>query len=147
MILGLRTPWLEITNSFATIRPSGGARRLRSGVGESRRRLVGLRQESALQQPKRCRRIIGVLEQLEILAIDHAMTHQCVEVDDLSPIAGSVQNHRDRTFELARLCEGQNLGEFIQRAEDAWKHPQPARAGPPGLCGPLRPRRLYWPPP
>ncbi len=51
-----------------------------------RRRLVRAQRHQRRLQPRECRRrIIGELEQIEILAADHAMTHECVEVEDFPP--------------------------------------------------------------
>ena len=42
---------------------------------------------SGLQDFKRARRIVGEPEEVEILAVDHAVPDQRIEVDDLVPVA------------------------------------------------------------
>ena len=86
-----------------------------------------VRLDSRLQHFERRRRIVGELEQLEVLAVDHAVPDQRVEVDDLVPVARSVEHDRNAALDLARLHQRQDFAHLVERAEAAGKHHQRAR--------------------
>ena len=56
-----------------------------------------------------------------------AVAHERREIEDLVPEGGTVQQHRDRAVELARLREGEDLEQFVEGAEAAREHHQRPR--------------------
>src|SRR5579859_339771 len=98
----------------------------RSRVREARAGLVRSRLQCALQKRQRGCWIVRILEQPKVFALDHAVPHQCFEIDDLIPVAGAIENHRNRALQLAGLRESQYFSEFVQRAEAAGENHQRA---------------------
>src|SRR5579871_5384583 len=94
---------------------------------ERGRPFAGRAIETALEERERFGRRIGEIEESEILAIDHAMTDERLEVDDLAPVARAIKQHGDRLLDLACLHESEDLHELIERAEAAREHDERAR--------------------
>ena len=67
------------------------------------------------------------MNSFEILRADHAVADQRVEVDDLAPVVGAVEQHHDLAIQLGGLLQGQDLEHLVQRAEAAREGDQ--RAG------------------
>ena len=83
--------------------------------------------ERALQQTKRCGRIVGIAEEVEIFAADHAMTDQRVEVYDLFPVFRAVEKNQDPAVQLLGLLQCQYLRQFVEGAEASGKNHQRTR--------------------
>src|SRR5450631_4443784 len=94
---------------------------------EARAELLGFRLQCALQERKRDCWIVSVLKQLKVFALDHAMLHQSLKIDDLVPVAGAIENHRNRSLQFASLRQSQDFGELVQSAKAAGKNYQRAR--------------------
>src|SRR5271170_4667217 len=73
--------------------------------------------QALLQSLKRGSRIVCKPEKIEVFAADRSMAHQRFEVDDLLPVTGAVQHHRNRTIQLLGLLQSQNLEHLVQGAE------------------------------
>ena len=76
-----------------------------------------LEHDTFLQYLERRARIVDKLKQLQVLARDGAVAHERREIEDLVPEGGTVQQHRDRAVELARLRKGEDLEQFVEGAE------------------------------
>ncbi len=63
---------------------------------------------------------LRVPEKFPILGIDHALVRQVVEIDDVAPV-GFAHEHDRHGLDLARLAEGQDLEQFVERAVTAGK--------------------------
>ena len=80
-----------------------------------------------LQQRQRGRRVVGEAEQRQVLAVDHAVPDERLEVDDLVPVRRAVEQDRNAPLDLLGLHQRQDLHQLVERAEAAGKHDQRAR--------------------
>ena len=64
-----------------------------------------LLRQRPFQDFERSHRVVCRVEQLEILGIYHAVTHERVEAQDLAPVLGAVKDHGDPLVELADMRE------------------------------------------
>jgi hypothetical protein len=62
---------------------------------------------------------IGAVEQFDISGTDGAVFHQSVQVQDLVPVLCPKQHDRHAFLHLARLHQGKDLKELVERAEAA----------------------------
>src|SRR5690606_41805441 len=97
------------------------------GLREPGHRILELLSQPPLEllEPRGGR--VDVLEQLEVTLLDHAVTREGLEIDDLAPIAFAIEQHRDASRELSRLREHQDLAHLVERAEPAWTRQHRAR--------------------
>src|SRR5580704_6528921 len=89
--------------------------------------IIGTFLDLARQLLECAARLIGVIEQAEILGVDHAVFDEGVKIDDLLPVARAVKNDRYRAVEFTRLGQCQDLGQLIQGSEAAGKDDECAR--------------------
>ena len=52
-------------------------------------------------------------------SVDHSVSKQGVEVDDLLPVAAAMEQDWNRSSQLLGLCQRQNLADFVERSEAA----------------------------
>ena len=64
---------------------------------------------------------IGKAEELEIVGVDHAGFGEVIEIDRTLPKSLVEQDDGQRVVHLAGLAKGQDLEQFIERAEAAGK--------------------------
>src|SRR6266446_2240170 len=88
---------------------------------------LGRQLGAALDELERRARLIHELEQLQILGREGAVAHQSLEVDHFFPERRTVEEHGNRTLELAGLRQRQDLEQLVERAEAAGKRNQGAR--------------------
>src|SRR5579885_392145 len=123
-------PW-RVSQSF------GGARVARFG---NRRRLVGFRLKGVSHQRLfeefECGlRMIGVLEQIQILGRDHAVLDERIKIDDLFPVLRAVEQNSDLLGELLSLREREQFHELIHGAVTPGKdHQRFGEVGEPELA-------------
>src|SRR6202042_2491737 len=75
--------------------------------------------EFLLQQVKRLFGRIDELEEIAVLPRDSSLLGQQVEVDDLLPVAGAIDEDGDLLGQLLGLRQGQQLEHLVERAETA----------------------------
>src|SRR5207302_10556075 len=92
---------------------SGDPVRRCSRVGDRRCRRLPFGLDSRLQEGECGGRIVRELEEGKVAAVDHAVTDERLEVDDLAPIARSVEDDRDGTLDLTRLHQREDLEHFV----------------------------------
>src|SRR5271163_2096194 len=138
-VYGIRLPCVPsvemgLASSFASTgrETFAGSLRPRLGdFGDSRfaRPLSLLRGEmvpgqSVFQELKAFFRRIGHLEQVKVRCRNYAGIHHRFKIDDLLPISAAVDDNDNLLGQLLSLGEGENLKEFVERAESTWKNNQ-----------------------
>ena len=62
-----------------------------------------------LQKRQCCFRVVDEVHEFHVFGADHAMRHQCLEIDHFLPEARAVEQDGKSPIDLARLLEGEQF--------------------------------------
>src|SRR4051794_25820252 len=72
-------------------------------------------------------RSVHDIEELQVVGRDHARIYQRLEVDDLVPVIGAIQQHDHFLRQLLGLRQGQNFEQLVERTKSAGEDHQRLR--------------------
>ena len=98
-----------------------------SGGGSSQLGCQIVLGQAVAKEVKGLFRSVGELKQLEVLGRNGSRIHQGVEIENLLPVVGTVNQDGDLLGQFVGLGQGEDLEHFIERAEAAGEHHQRLR--------------------